>query len=154
MKRYTTADIVSLLNKNERTVRRWIADLISIDKGKYVVSEDILKLLEIRANSDNVRTDIGQDPDIENEDFEADYIEGFTTVEYIEFQKRINEYPVLKNYIDNLEKQIEYFRFSHNKQLEINEKQTQTINELSQGIKQRNFIEAKEKGFDNQEIKI
>jgi hypothetical protein len=44
MKKYTTADIASALGKNERTIRRWIADLVGIDKGKYTVSEDILKL--------------------------------------------------------------------------------------------------------------
>lgn len=143
MKIYTTADMVSLLGKNERTIRRWITDLIGIDKGKYVVSEDILKLLEIRANADKLRTHIGQPADNENEDFEADYIEGFTTEEYVEFQKRINEYPVLKEYIENLKEQVEFLRFNSSQQAE-------TIKDLSQGIKQRSFIEAKEKGFDKE----
>lgn len=40
-----------------------------------------------------------------------------------------------------MEKQIEYFRFSYNKQLEIHEKLIDTFRE-------RNFIEAKEKGLD------
>lgn len=143
MKIYTTADMVSLLGKNERTIRRWIADLISIDKGKYVVSEDILKLLKIKANADKLRTDIGQVADSESEDFEADYIEGFTTEEYVEFQKRINEYPVLKEYIENLKEQVEFLHFNSLQQAE-------TIKDLSQGIKQRSFIEAKEKGFDKE----
>lgn len=143
MKRYTTADIVSLLGKNDRTIRRWIADLISIERGKYVVSDDILKLLKIRASADELRTDFGQVPDNENEDFEADYIEGFTTAEYMEFQKRINEYPVLKEYIENLKEQVEFLRFNSSQQAE-------TIKDLSQGIKQRSFIEAKEKGFDKE----
>ena len=143
MKKYTTADIVSLLGKNERTIRRWIADLIGIDKGKYIVSEDVLKLLEIRASADNLRTDIGQPADSDFID-EFDYYEAFTADEYIEFQKRINEYPVLKEYIENLKQQIEFLRFNSSQQVEV-------IKDLSVGIKQRNYIEAKEKRFDNRE---
>lgn len=142
MKKYTTADIVSLLGKNERTIRRWIADLVGIDKGKYTVSEEILKLLEIRASTDNLRTDIGQPADNDFID-EFDYYEAFTADEYIEFQKRINEYPVLKEYIESMKEQIEFLRFNTAQQNEV-------IRDLSAGIKQRNFIEAKEKGFDNE----
>jgi hypothetical protein len=71
--------------------------------------------------------------------------------------KVIEEYPVLKNELKNSEKsivqyletidilknQLEYFQFSYNKQLEIHEQLIKTFN-------QRNFIEAKEKGFDNE----
>ena len=142
MKKYTTADIVSLLGKNERTIRRWIADLVGIDKGKYTVSEEILKLLEIRASTDNLRTDIGQPADNDFID-EFDYYEAFTADEYIEFQKRINEYPVLKEYIESMKEQIEFLRFNTAQQNEV-------IRDLSAGIKQRNFIEAKEKGFDKE----
>ena len=142
MKKYTTADIVSLLGKNERTIRRWIADLVGIDKGKYTVSEEILKLLEIRASTDNLRTDIGQPADNDFID-EFDYYEAFTADEYIEFQKRINEYPVLKEHIESMKEQIEFLRFNTAQQNEV-------IRDLSAGIKQRNFIEAKEKGFDNE----
>jgi ABC-type multidrug transport system ATPase subunit len=142
MKKYTTADIVSLLGKNERTIRRWISDLVGVDKGKYTVSEDILKLLEIRASADNLRTNIGQPADNDFID-EFDYYEAFTADEYIEFQKRINEYPVLKEYIESLKEQIEFLRFNTAQQNEV-------IRDLSAGIKQRNFIEAKEKGFDNE----
>lgn len=142
MKKYTTADIVSLLGKNERTIRRQIADLVGIDKGKYTVSEEILKLLEIRASTDNLRTDIGQPADNDFID-EFDYYEAFTADEYIEFQKRINEYPVLKEYIESMKEQIEFLRFNTAQQNEV-------IRDLSAGIKQRNFIEAKEKGFDNE----
>ena len=45
--------------------------------------------------------------------------------------------------IDILKNQLEYFQFSYNKQLEIHEQLIKTFN-------QRNFIEAKEKGFDNE----
>lgn len=76
------------------------------------------------------RTTFGQEE-------EYDYVEGFTTEEYIEFQKRINEYPVLKEYIENLKEQIEFLRFNI-------AQQNDTIKNLSDGMKQRNFIEAKE----------
>lgn len=137
MKKYTTADIASELAISERTVRRWIADLVDVSKGRTLVSEDVFLLLKNRANADS----LGTDADIEeNDDF--DHIEGFTTEEYIEFQKRINEYPVLREYIDSLKEQMEFLRFNSAQQNEV-------IRDLSAGIKQRNFIEAKEKGLDN-----
>jgi predicted transcriptional regulator len=141
VKKYTTTDIASELGISDRTVRRWIADLIDYSKGKYIVSEDVLNLLKNRLKSEGSRTDFGQTSDTENED-DFDYYEAFTADEYIEFQKRINEYPVLKEYIENLKEQIEFLRFNTAQQNEV-------IKDLSAGIKQRNFIEAKEKGLDN-----
>ena len=141
MKKYTTTDIASELGISDRTVRRWIADLIDYSKGKYIVSEDVLNLLKNRLKSEGSRTDFGQTSDTENED-DFDYYEAFTADEYIEFQKRITEYPVLKEYIENLKEQIEFLRFNTAQQNEV-------IKDLSAGIKQRNFIEAKEKGLDN-----
>ena len=141
MKKYTTTDIASELGISDRTVRRWIADLIDYSKGKYIVSEDVLNLLKNRLKSEGSRTDFGQTSDTENED-DFDYYEAITADEYIEFQKRINEYPVLKEYIENLKEQIEFLRFNTAQQNEV-------IKDLSAGIKQRNFIEAKEKGLDN-----
>ena len=140
MKKYTTTDIASELGISDRTVRRWIADLIDYSKGKYIVSEDVLNLLKNRLKSEGSRTDFGQTSDTENED-NFDYYEAFTADEYIEFQKRINEYPVLKEYIETLKEQIEFLRFNTAQQNEV-------IKDLSAGIKQRNFIEAKEKGLD------
>ena len=142
MKKYTTADISSELGISERTVRRWIADLVDVSKGKYSVSEDVFLLLKNRKNTDNFGTAFGQQSDDENEE-DFDYYEAFTADEYMEFQKRINEYPVLKEYIENLKEQIDFLRFNTSQQNE-------TIKDLSAGIKQRNFIEAKEKGFDNE----
>ncbi len=142
MKKYTTADISSELGISERTVRRWIADLVDVSKGKYSVSEDVFLLLKNRKNTDNFGTALGQQSDDENEE-DFDYYEAFTADEYMEFQKRTNEYPVLKEYIENLKDQIDFLRFNTSQQNE-------TIKDLSAGIKQRNFIEAKEKGFDNE----
>ena len=140
MKKYTTTDIASELGISDRTVRRWIADLIDYSKGKYIVSEDVLNLLKNRLKSEGSRTDFGQTSDTENED-DFDYYEAFTTAEYMEFQKRINEYPVLREYIENLKEQIDFLRFNLSQQNE-------TIKDLTSSIKERNFIEAKEKGLD------
>lgn len=149
MKKLTIKELAELFSVSERTVLRQIQTLSDKLKNPYSKTFTLDESLYSVIFSDKFQTD----SDNENEE-DFDYIEAFTSEEYIEFQKRINEYPALKNHIESLEKQIDYFRFSYNKQLEISEKQTETIKELSQGIKQRNFIEAKEKGFDNQEIEI
>ncbi|NHW58451.1 hypothetical protein HA378_25040, partial [Escherichia coli] len=76
------------------------------------------------------------------------HIEYFTEEEYQEFKKRITEYPFLKEqiklsneHLESLKTQIEYFRLSYNKQLDIHEK-------LIGAFRERNFIEAKEKGLN------
>lgn len=139
MKKYTTKEVAELLSVNIRTIQRHVAtisdELSNINKKGVLISEGVLHLLKWRQDNDKLTTD----DDTENkEDF--DYVEGFTTEEYIEFQKRINEYPVLKEYIDSLKEQVEFLRFN-------NVQQNETIRDLSAGFKQRNFIEAKEKGF-------
>lgn len=149
-KKYSTADIASELGKNERTIRRWIADLISIEGGKYTVSEEVAELLRKKASADTQRTSADTE---ENEDFP--YVEYFTEQEYEEFKKRITEYPFLKEQIENskeylkaMENQIEYFRNSYNKQLEIHENLVHSVKNFTDNLVQRNFIEAKEKGLD------
>lgn len=143
-KKYTTSDIARTFTVSDRTARRWLENLISLDNGRYLVSEEIMNLLKSKnltdAQSDTNRTQ----SDIE----EYPYNEYFTEEEYQEFKKRITEYPFLKeqleaskSHLSTLESQIEYFRFSYNKQLEIHEK-------LIDSFRERNFIEAKEKGLD------
>lgn len=150
MKKYTTKEVADLLSVNIRTVQRHIATIIeelqNNDKKGILIPEDIVNLLKQRHNNDTITTDERHDSDKENEDFP--YVEYFTADEYQEFKKRITEYPFLKEQIESskqhletMDKQIEYFRFSYNKQLEIHEKLIDTF-------KQRNFIEAKEKGLD------
>lgn len=136
MKKYTIKEIAEELEVSERTVLRQIQTISDKLKNPYskgfTINEDVKNLLfsdKFQTISDNEN----------NEEFE--YIEAFTAEEYIEFQKRINEYPVLKEYIENLKEQIEFLRFN-------TAQQNETIKDLSAGIKQRNFIEAKEKGFD------
>lgn len=151
MKKYTTKEVSELFGVSIRTVQRHIATIIeeltNTDKKGFLIPQDVVDLLKQRHNSDTIATLERHDDDNENEEFP--FVEYFTADEYQEFKKRITEYPFLKEQIENskdhleaLEKQIEYFRFSYNKQLEIHEK-------LIDAFKQRNFIEAKEKGLDN-----
>lgn len=142
MKKFTIKEIADDLQVSERTVLRQIQTISDKLKNPYskgfLIDEDLKNLIfsdKFQTNSDN-----------ENEEFP--YVEYFTADEYEEFKKRITEYPFLKEQIESskqhletMDKQIEYFRFSYNKQLEIHEKLIDTFRE-------RNYIEAKEKGLD------
>jgi len=147
MKNYTTKEVAELIGVSERTIQRHIATLIetlktSNNKG-FTIPEDIVNLLSLRHQNDKITTE----SDTENSEFP--YVEYFTEEEYEEFKKRITEYPFLKEqinisqeYLESLKSQIEYFRMSYHRQLDIHEK-------LIDSVKERNFIEAKEKGLDN-----
>jgi phage regulator Rha-like protein len=136
MKTFTIAEIAEEFGVSERTILRQIQTISDKLKKPYSKGFIIDEALKNFLFSDNFQTSSDTD---QNEYF--DYYEAFTTDEYIEFQKRINQYPVLKEYIENLKEQIEFLRFNTAQQNEI-------IKDLSAGIKQRNFIEAKEKGLD------
>jgi transcriptional antiterminator len=147
MKNYTTKEVAELIGVSERTIQRHIATLIETlktpnNKG-FTIPEDIVNLLSSRHQNDKTTTE----SDTENSEFP--YVEYFTEEEYEEFKKRITEYPFLKEqinisqeYLESLKSQIEYFRMSYHRQLDIHEK-------LIDSVKERNFIEAKEKGLDN-----
>lgn len=152
MKKYTTKEVADILSVNIRTVQRHIATIVeelqNNDKKGVLIPEDVVDLLKQRHSNDTTATDERHDSDNQNEEFP--YVEYFTAYEYKEFKKRITEYPFLKEQIESskqhletMDKQIEYFRFSYNKQLEIHEK-------LIDSFRERNFIEAKEKGFDKE----
>ncbi len=142
MKTYNIKEIAEEIGVSERTILRQIQTISDKLKNPYskdfAISEDLKNALfsdKFQTNSDN-----------ENEEFP--HVEYFTSDEYEEFKKRITEYPFLKEQIESskqhleaMEKQIEYFRFSYNKQLEIHEK-------LIDSFRERNFIEAKEKRLD------
>ena len=142
MKTYNIKEIAEEIGVSERTILRQIQTISDKLKNPYskdfAISEDLKNAIfsdKFQTNSDN-----------ENEEFP--HVEYFTSDEYEEFKKRITEYPFLKEQIESskqhleaMEKQIEYFRFSYNKQLEIHEK-------LIDSFRERNFIEAKEKRLD------
>jgi predicted transcriptional regulator len=149
MKSYTTKEVAELFGVSERTIQRHIATLIENLKNPsnkaLSVPSDIVSLIASRHGYDKIATDSDGVSASEND---YPYVEYFTEEEYEEFKKRITEYPFLKEqinisqeYLESLKSQIEYFRMSYHRQLDIHEK-------LIESVKERNFIEAKEKGLD------
>ena len=141
-KKYSTADIARTLAVSERTVRRKLSEHLNLLNGKYEVSKEFFDFLKEKTNfadttADNVRTAA----DTENEEPEFDIIEGFSKEEYQEFQKRLVEYPLLKEHLATIMNELEY----HRKSGESKDKQMELI---LANIQQRNFIEAKDKKIE------
>jgi len=141
-KKYSTADIARTLAVSERTVRRKLSKHLNLQDGKYEVSEEFFNFLKDKTDfsdtpSDNLRTP----SDTTEEEQEYDIIEGFTAEEYQEFQKRLVEYPLLKDHLATIMNELEY----HRKSGESKDKQMELI---LANIQQRNFIEAKDKKIE------
>lgn len=139
--KYTTKDISTTLGVSLRTAQRYIENLTIVENGKTFLSEDVFNLIISRHLNDKEATD---EKELEG------ITEFFTNEEYEEFQKRLTEYPMLKQmlkaskeYISSLRNDVEYHRAIYQKHLDIHEK-------LIESIKERNFIEAKEKKLDKQ----
>lgn len=137
--KYTTSDISATLGVSLRTAQRYIENLTIVENGKTFLSEDVFNLIISRYTNDKEATD--------KKELEG-ITEFFTNEEYEEFQKRLTEYPILKQmlkaseeYISSLRNDVEYHRVIYQKHLDIHEK-------LIESIKERNFIEAKEKKLD------
>lgn len=137
--KYTTSDISATLGVSLRTAQRYLESLTIIENGKTFINEDVFNLIISRHQNDTETT--------EEKNLEG-ITEFFTNEEYEEFQKRLTEYPMLKQmvssseeYISSLRKDVEYHRAIYQKHLDIHEK-------LIESIKERNFIEAKEKQLD------
>lgn len=149
MKQYNLKDLANKLDVSERTARRYIDELINetqtIRENKYKFSYLIFNyIINSRQNIDTVLT--------ESDNGVTEY---FTEEEYLEFQKRLTEYPILKEqiqnskeYLNTIENQMEYFKNAYNKQLEMHENLVQSVKNFSDNLMQRNYIEAKEKGLD------
>jgi predicted transcriptional regulator len=122
---YKLKEIAEILNVSDRTVERYLKSYFSMEKGAYQVSD---KMLEVLKN--------------EYLDNESDAIvEEFTKEDYVEFQKRLSEYPILKERITDILNELDYHKRSaesHNRQMEI----------ILNMMQQRNYIEAKEKKID------
>lgn len=156
-RKFTTSDVSKTLKVSDRTVRRYIDKEISKIEGKYILSEDAYNFIVNKYSSDNHRTTLGQpsDIDLSTKNDEFDIIEAFSQEEYLEFQKRLTEYPLLKEkikesknrlddskeYIQTLLNELEYHKQTYQKHLEMHQKMIDIF-------QQRNFIEAKEKGLD------
>lgn len=136
--KYSTADIARTLSVSERTARRYIDKHLYIRGNSKFISKEFFDLIihleqYSGQGTDTVRTEADTE--------EFDRIEYFTEQEYQEFQKRLIEYPMLLDKINLLLQELE-----HNKKLlEMN---IISHNNLINTIKERNFIEAKEKNLD------
>lgn len=135
MKKYTISDISATLKVSERTAQRYVESLVNKDNNKIYVSEDVFNLLKLRHGNDEVAT---SSDTVENE---SERVEVFTEEEYQEFHKRLTEYPFLKERIEYILNDMEYYKnsiISKEKQMEI----------LLNMMQQRNYIEAKEKKIE------
>lgn len=153
MKTYTSKELADILKVSEKTIQRDLQTFGDKNKfmarGKYLIPYDIADKIAISRNGVHL-------PTISEIERQKLIEQSFTEEEYNKLMTVIEEYPLLKNELKNseknielykeniatLQKQLEYFQFSYNKQLEIHEKLIDTFRE-------RNFIEAKEKGLDN-----
>ena len=93
---YKLKDVAEILGVSDRTVERYLKSYLSMEKGAYQVSEKMLEVLRseyLESESDMV-------------------VEEFTKEEYLEFQKRLTEYPFLKEHAEFLLKHLEYYRKS------------------------------------------
>jgi predicted transcriptional regulator len=115
---YKLKEIADILKVSDRTVERYLKSYFSIENGAYMVSDKMLDVLK----NEYLETELDT------------VVEEFTKDDYIEFHKRLVEYPILKDQLEYHRKSAE----SHNAQMEI----------ILRTIEQKNFLEAKEKGFD------
>lgn len=140
--KYTTADIARTLGVTERTVRRKLYKHLSLRDGAYEVSEEFFNFLKDNTDFADTPADIVRtDSDISNKEVEYDVVEGFSAEEYQEFQKRLIEYPLLKEHLKTIMNQLEYFK-------ESSASKDRQIESILENIQQRNFIEAKDKNLD------
>ena len=141
-KTYTSSDIATMLKVSKRTAQRYIENLVNQENGKIIIKKDVLDLIITRHINDNQTTETRHTNNNEG------ITEFFSNEEYEEFKKRLIEYPVLKemlksseDYINTLRNELNYHRSIYQKHLDIHGK-------LIDSIKERNFIEAKEKKLD------
>ena len=115
---YKIKEIAEILNVSDRTVERYLKSYITMDKGTYQISEkmlDVLKNVYLETSSDTI-------------------VEEFTKEDYQEFQKRLIEYPLLKERAEFLLNDLEY----HRKSMTSKERQMEL---LLLAITNRKFIE-------------
>ena len=149
MKEYSIKDISLEFGVSERTILRQIQTVSDKLKNPYSKKFRLSEELKNIFFSDKIQTES------DNENSEFTHIEHFTKEEYLEFQKRLTEYPLLKEQIQNskdylniIENQMEYFKNAYNRQLDMHENLIHSVRNFSDNLKQRNFIEAREKGLD------
>lgn len=121
-KKYTVSEISRQTGDSTRQVQRKLKELINTDGNKYLIDEKLFRILYPATERDN---DVAE--------LSYDVVEGFSSEEYAEFQKRLIEYPRLKE-------DLEY----HRKSAKSHQKQMEMILTL---MNQRNLIEGADKGY-------
>jgi hypothetical protein len=122
---YKIKEIAEILNVSDKSVRRYLNSYFSINNGAYEVSEKMLEILKD-----------------EYLEIEADIVvQTYSAEEYDRLNVLVIEHPFLKERVDSLLKDMEY----HRKSMESKERQMEL---LLRTIEQKNFLEAKEKGFN------
>jgi len=147
--KYTISEISRQYGDSMRQVQRKLKELVNVDGKAYIIDSSVVDLMYNDADRDTDRDNRDNDVAIEDIEVEYDVVEGFSAEEYQEFQKRLIEYPLLKDQIAALEEQIQY----HRKQVEYHMGSTEStriqMQTLLEGFRERNYIEAKEKGYDD-----
>lgn len=115
---YKLKEVAEILKVSDRTVERYLKSYFSLEKGAYQVSEKMLNVLK----ADYL------------EDKPESIVEEFTKEDYVEFQKRLVEYPFLKERAEILLNDLEYYR----KSMTSKERQMEL---LLLAITNRRFIE-------------
>jgi hypothetical protein len=137
VKIYSIKEVAEITGATVRTVQRKCKAL-NINKVNrlYQIDNNVLKQL-VNDNATRHDNDIPQDNNVEL------IQEGFTPEEYEIFKKRLTDYPYLVDQVQDLKNQVEYFKKSLDKQSQIFERLTDSINNSLIGMRERNAIDYK-----------
>nr|WP_298007129.1 hypothetical protein [uncultured Flavobacterium sp.] len=138
--KYTANDIATTLNVNIRTAQRYVENVFTKENNKISFDKDVFDLIILRHGNDNQTT-------TDDTEIITDY---FTADEYEEFKKRLIEYPMLKKHIDSLQNELRYHKSQYENLMILHKEFMQLHHASLNNITQRNWIEVKEKGLDNE----
>lgn len=133
---YTIKEVSDITKQSIRTIQRRCKALNVVKVNSvYQINKSVLKAL---------KSDTPDNSDTTRHDTRTDMIqEGFTPEEYEVFKKRLTDYPYLIEQVKDLKNQVEYFKKSLDKQAQIFEKLTDSINNNLIATRERNAIEYK-----------
>jgi len=141
--KFTANDLALTLNVTSRQAHRYIEKLTFKEKGKLFIEQDVFDLIVARQSADATMTEVDSE----------EIVESFTPGDYQEFTKRVSAFPLLNQEIERLKGEIYYHKKQYEKLIEMHHEMTRemfALQKITQGnTSQRNFIEAKEKGFDH-----
>ncbi|WP_026708971.1 hypothetical protein [Flavobacterium frigidarium] len=128
---YNSKEIANILGVSDKSVRRYLNSYFSIQNGSYQVSDKMLEVLK---------------DEYKNEDSDI-IVQPFTVDEYDEFRRRLTEYPMFKKHVESLQVEIEYHKNQYQNLMALHREFVKIQEKALDNLTQRNFIEAKEKGF-------